>query len=191
MLQTPKEFSATKQALAAHLVSASVQFTRVRGLGELDTDALDQMSNNLEDVAGELLMFGADCWPGQQAEVVSLETARASRMTTFSRRARQVAAILALGVVAKFAVFGFSPAEATDPQSTTMAALLDFNGDGKVDIMDAHALVSLMGGSNGTFTRRVLKNGELYEVVYSFNHKKRGVDQEVVSIKDLGPTPKS
>lgn len=65
---TTKFFSETtfqlkRQLLARRLLSTMREYARDHGLPDLDENALRQMSVKLDDVAGELLMFGHDAWP--------------------------------------------------------------------------------------------------------------------------------
>ncbi|MET4217859.1 hypothetical protein ABIB00_003071 [Bradyrhizobium sp. LB14.3] len=56
-------FDLKRQLLARRLLSTAREFARDHGLPDLDQTALRQMSVQLDDVAGELLMFGHDVWP--------------------------------------------------------------------------------------------------------------------------------
>lgn len=56
-------FQLTRQLLAKRLLSTAREFARDHDLPAMDETALRQMSVKLDDVAGEILMFGHDAWP--------------------------------------------------------------------------------------------------------------------------------
>lgn len=56
-------FQLMRQLLVRRLLSTAREFARDHDLPALDESALRQMSVKLDDVAGELLMFGYDAWP--------------------------------------------------------------------------------------------------------------------------------
>jgi hypothetical protein len=57
------DFEGMKHDLSELFVSTAAQFAKNIGLESFDHLALCQMSAALDDVAGEVLMFGADAWP--------------------------------------------------------------------------------------------------------------------------------
>lgn len=63
MFSSEMTFNLKRQLLARRLLSTAREFARDHGLPVLDEAALHQMSVKLDDVAGELLMFGHDAWP--------------------------------------------------------------------------------------------------------------------------------
>ncbi|SFJ24537.1 hypothetical protein [Bradyrhizobium sp. Gha] len=56
-------FHLKRQLLVSRLLSTVREFSGDHGLQDLDEAALRQMAVKLDDVAGELLMFGCDHWP--------------------------------------------------------------------------------------------------------------------------------
>lgn len=56
-------FQLKRQLLAKRLLWTAREFAGDNGLSALDESALRQMSVRLDDVAGELLMFGHNAWP--------------------------------------------------------------------------------------------------------------------------------
>lgn len=68
------QFEQIRGDLASLLISTAAQFARNVGLNEMDSAAVQrQMSVPIEDLAGELLMFGCDAWPESaraEAEVI-------------------------------------------------------------------------------------------------------------------------
>ncbi|MBB4373323.1 hypothetical protein GGD63_006145 [Bradyrhizobium sp. cir1] len=56
-------FALKRQHLAGRLLLTVREFARDHGLQDLDEAALRQMAVKVDDVAGELLMFGCDHWP--------------------------------------------------------------------------------------------------------------------------------
>ncbi|WP_448035163.1 hypothetical protein [Bradyrhizobium liaoningense] len=56
-------FNLKRRLPAKRLLSTAREYARDHGLPALDETALRQMSVKLDDVAGEILMFGHDAWP--------------------------------------------------------------------------------------------------------------------------------
>jgi hypothetical protein len=56
-------FSTHRDELAQHLLHAARAYAEKKGLGALDQPALHQMSVSVEEISGEILMFGLDVWP--------------------------------------------------------------------------------------------------------------------------------
>lgn len=56
------EFYKEKQELTQLMLDTVKTYLRSRGV-EIHSEGLRQMSHSLPDMAGEILMFGANCWP--------------------------------------------------------------------------------------------------------------------------------
>lgn len=70
----PEEFSSLKDNLASLFVSTAAQFASNCGLERLQEKSLAQLSPSLEDVAGEVLMFGSNAWPASAQPAEAMET---------------------------------------------------------------------------------------------------------------------
>lgn len=72
-------FDAIRNDLGELLLSTLAQYAVNRGLGPIDRDSLHQMATPLNDVAGEMLMFGANTWPesarAEEASILPFEAA--------------------------------------------------------------------------------------------------------------------
>lgn len=57
------EFTGMVTDLKSVIMAAASEYFVSKNLPPLDTDALNQMSVDLDSVITELIMFGADAWP--------------------------------------------------------------------------------------------------------------------------------